>query len=372
MPKKFKDIIRQIHLWLGLGAGLIVFVISITGCLYVFEKEIRDFTQKDYLYVPVKSQGFIGLNAIIQSFNKISGDDKITLIRIQNSQANATVVLTTARDKVYYFNPYSAELVKKTSQDWLYIVQEIHTSLLLGESGKFIIRWSVVIFVIMLITGIILWFPGQLRLLKQGLKIKWSGSFKRLNYDLHNVLGFYSSGILLIIALSGLYFGFKEVKTAVSFLTGTTLSEGKQPTINFQKKVYEINYSDLYKSTALSNPGAESSSLSIRKTGEVRIRMIHPYKGYRKQNTYYFDSTSGRLLRYKLYRDFNSADVVEAANYDLHTGQMFGLLGKVVACIVSLISASLPVTGFIMWMKKKGNDRSLPKAKSGLLCPDIR
>lgn len=353
-------------MWLGLGTGLIVFVISITGCLYVFEKEIRDFTQKESLYVPTENKAFIGLDAIIQNFNKISGGDKITLIRIKNSQANATVALSSGSDNVFYFNPYSAELVKKTSQDWLHIIQEIHTSLLLGEAGKFIIRWSVVIFVIMLVTGIILWFPGQLRVLKQALTIKWSASFKRVNYDLHNVLGFYSSGILLLIAISGLYFGFKEVKMAISFLTGTSLSEGKQPAINLQKEVSELNYSDLYKSISLSNPGAESASLSIRKNGEVRIRMIHPYKGYRKQNTYYFDSASGQLLRYKLYKDFNSADIVEAANYDVHTGQIFGLFGKLVACIASLISASLPVTGFIIWMKRRKlrRDKSLTKSKS--------
>ncbi|WP_231635028.1 PepSY-associated TM helix domain-containing protein [Pedobacter sp. PACM 27299] len=67
-----------------------------------------------------------------------------------------------------------------------------------------------------------------MRLLKQGLTIKWKGAIKRINYDLHNVLGFYGSGILLVISLSGLYFGFKEVKTAVSFLSGSKLTEGKK------------------------------------------------------------------------------------------------------------------------------------------------
>ncbi len=54
MRKRFKDIIRQIHLWLGLGTGLIVFVVSITGCMYVFEEEIREATQKERLCVPVR------------------------------------------------------------------------------------------------------------------------------------------------------------------------------------------------------------------------------------------------------------------------------------------------------------------------------
>ncbi|MNR17528.1 hypothetical protein D3C85_1341940 [compost metagenome] len=59
------------------------------------------------------------------------------------------------------------------------------------------------------------------------------------------------------------------------------------------------------------------------------------------------------MLRYKLYKEFNKADLVEATNYDLHTGQLFGWFGKIIACIASLISASLPVTGFIIWWKKR-------------------
>nr|WP_304622290.1 PepSY-associated TM helix domain-containing protein [Pedobacter sp. MC2016-24] len=81
--------------------------------------------------------------------------------------------------------------------------------------------------------------------------------------------------------------------------------------------------------------------------------MIYPYRWARNQNTFFFDERSGQLLRAKLYRDFNGADLVEATNYDLHTGRLFGLFGKTVAFLAALISASLPVTGLIIWLKKK-------------------
>jgi uncharacterized iron-regulated membrane protein len=234
-------------------------------------------------------------------------------------------------------------------------VLEIHTSLLWGETGKFIQRWAVVIFVIMLITGLVLWFPNQMRLLRQSLKIKWKGSFKRVNYDLHNVLGFYASGILIVISLSGLYFAFKEVKMVASFFTGTKLTDGKKQFTgksNYSELV-SVRYDSLYKTTLNKYPGASSTSFSIRKNGELRLRMIYPYKWARNQNTFYFNEATGQLLRAKLYKDFNGADFIEATNYDLHTGQLFGLFGKIMACVASLISASLPITGVIIWLKRK-------------------
>ena len=366
MTKKFKNAIRQIHLWLGLATGLIVVIISLTGCVYVFEKEIREFVQKDYKEVPVQNKGFVGLSRIITNFEKAAPKETLTAIRILNDQPNATVTVTTKKKHVYFFNPYTASLVKKSSLDWLDTAEHIHTSLLLEEPGKFIIRWSVAIFVIILISGIILWFPNQMRLLRQSLTIKWNASFKRVNYDLHNVLGFYSSGILLIIALSGLYFAFDEVKAAASFVSASKLSKATKVDLLQLPLAKDIalRYDQVYSRTMAKFPGAKESRISVRKTGEIRLRLIYPNTWAKNQNTFFFDPLTGAMLNYKLYKDNTRADILEATNYDLHTGQLFGLFGKVLACIVSLISASLPITGFIIWWKKqkKGKKKKIVRA----------
>ena len=295
MTKKFKDAVRQIHLWLGIGTGLIVVIISLTGCVYVFEKEIRAFVQKDYKEVRVENRSFVGLNSMIQSFKKVAPKETLTLIRILNDQPNATVAITTKKKHVYFFNPYTASLVKKSSLDWLDTAEDIHTSLLLEEPGKFIIRWSVAIFVIILISGIILWFPNQMRLLRQSLTIKWNASFKRVNYDLHNVLGFYSSGILLVIALSGLYFAFDEVKAAASFVSGSRLSKpAKADLLQLPPaKDPALRYDQVYSQTIAKFPGAKESRISVRKTGEIRVRLIYPGTWAKKQNTFFFDPKTG-------------------------------------------------------------------------------
>jgi uncharacterized iron-regulated membrane protein len=354
-PTKLKDAIRQIHLWLGLGTGIVVFIISITGCLYVFEQEIRELTQKDRLFVPEMQKPFIGVATVVRNFEKIAPTEKITRIERVNNIPNATVAIVSNKKKVYYFNPYTGGLVKKTGIDWLDTVEHIHTSLLLDEPGKFIIRWSVVLFVILLISGFVLWFPNQMRLLKQSLTIKWGASFKRVNYDLHNVLGFYSSWILIVIACSGLYFAFDSVKHTVTFLSGSEISKPVKvaPAAIIPAEDVAVRYQDVFTQAEHDYPGANTTVLSTRKGGELRLRLIYPYQWLRLQNTFFFDEANGHMLRYKLYKNNTAADKIEASNYDLHTGQLFGLFGKIVAFVMSLISASLPITGFIIWYKKQ-------------------
>lgn len=354
--KKFKNAILQIHLWLGLATGLVVFIVSVTGCIYVFEEEIRDLTQKDKLYVPVQQKPFVGLAPIIENYKKASKNAKLTTIRINNARPDATVIVSGGKKNDYYFNPYTAELVTKANSDWLHVDEDLHRTLLLGEPGKFIMNWSVVIFVIMLISGWVLWFPNQMRLLRQSLTIKWNASFKRVNYDLHNVLGFYSSWILIIVALSGLYFAFDSVKKGATFLTGTKLTKPVSVAATakpFSQDSLPQRYDQIYSAAMLQYPGAKETALSIRKTGELRLRIIYPSEFSRKQNVFYFDPATMQMSKYKLYRNFKLADKLESSNYDLHTGQMFGLFGKILAFIASLISASLPVTGLIIWLKKK-------------------
>ncbi|WP_239023119.1 PepSY-associated TM helix domain-containing protein [Flavobacterium endoglycinae] len=362
MTKGFKNTIRQIHLWLGLASGLIVFIVSITGFLYVFEEEIRDFSHQEYLHVPVQQKPFIGLKTILENYEHLEPKKKITALKINREEPNAAVEISTKKKKTYYFNPYDGTLIKEQGSDWLNTVLEIHRNLLLGDFGEFIQGWSVVIFIIMLLTGLILWFPNQRRLIKQSLKIKWSGSFKRVNFDLHQVLGFYASIFLLLIAFSGTYFKYDTVKKTVSLVTGSKLRKGDEVISNqkIDSTTIPVRYNAIYENANSKYPGATSVSFSIRKTGELRLRMTYPNNWARNQNTIFFDGKTGQMLRTKLYKDNNAADVYEASNHDLHTGVFFGLAGKIIWSLVSLISASLPITGFIIWWKK-GKKKSKPK-----------
>ncbi|WP_410493142.1 PepSY domain-containing protein [Chryseobacterium sp. P1-3] len=49
-PGFFKKWSAKLHLWFGLGIGFLIFIISITGALYVFKDEVENFTRKEVMY----------------------------------------------------------------------------------------------------------------------------------------------------------------------------------------------------------------------------------------------------------------------------------------------------------------------------------
>ena len=73
-----------------------------------------------------------------------------------------------------------------------------------------------------------------------------------------------------------------------------------------------------------------------------------------------FDQYSGQLLNKKTYADKNNGEKIRSLNYAIHSGGILGLPGKILAFFASLISASLPVTGFYIWW---GRNNKKKKAK---------
>jgi uncharacterized iron-regulated membrane protein len=60
---------------------------------------------------------------------------------------------------------------------------------------------------------------------------------------------------------------------------------------------------------------------------------------------------------YRLAKDRNAAAIAHDANLPIHTGAILGLPGKILAFLVSFVSATLPITGFLMWWGKRSSAR---------------
>lgn len=115
------------------------------------------------------------------------------------------------------------------------ILKAIHWSLLLkADWGKYVVGIPVVLFIIMLITGIILWWLKNKKMRKGRFYFDWKNvkTWKRKNYDLHHILRFYASFIALLISLSGIYFAYPWVKNAFNFTLSGSAELPKEKNFN--------------------------------------------------------------------------------------------------------------------------------------------
>lgn len=391
--KKKKGAIKKIaaflHLWLGLISGIIVFIVAITGCLFVFQHEISNLIHRDKFYVEVPENAkVLPLSSLQATADKALGKSAtyITSYRAPEkawefmcyeagNQQALTFFGAINRYESVFINPYTGEITGRIdyTREFFTIVKYIHWSLLLNTPyGQPIVGYATLLFVILLITGLVLWWPKNLKKsnVNKSFKIKWKAGFKRLNYDLHNVPGFYALLITLILALTGMVWAMKWFETAV-YVTASQ-STTPPPFVTKQSDTTAVAVlSPLDVAFATANKEFDKGYDRIGLSPAFGKEGVIYAAGYRGAELYYntdeiqLDQYTGKRLYRRNYAEKNNGEKLIAMNYDIHVGAILGLPGKILAFIASLIAASLPVTGFIIWYGRKRKSRPAipPKGK---------
>ena len=232
-------------------------------------------------------------------------------------------------------------------------------NLLLGDIGKNIIGFSTVIFIMIMISGLILWWPKKRKQAKNGLTIKYKAKWKRINYDLHNVLGFYAFSIAFIVALSGIAFSFKPVRNSYTQIVnlGKSFPNEEKGYVYQPKKMLEDNYTIVDSAYAYSLKNSPTASmywiyLPVPDKNPLAVRAYHKSLRYYAVDEYQFDSEQFQVSQL-MNENLSNGKKFANSMYDIHTGQILGLFGKILAFTSSIIVASLPITGFIIWRNKK-------------------
>ena len=366
-----KKQIRFLHKWLGLISGLIVFIISITGCIFCFHDEIKDITRKEWRLVEPQNKPFMLPSVLQEKAKEILPDYKQSMVSFYGKNRSAIVYTYSGTENRYlYFNPYTGEHLKTEDPetDFFIIVEYIHLYLLLPDYiGKHIIGGATIIFILLLISGIIQWWPKKKSDIKRSFSIKWSAKWRRVNYDWHNTTGFYISFIAVIIAITGLTFTYEWVGDGIykTFnFGGNKALETKVPIIDTTKFEYNTSAAidrALYQ-TMKKNPEAEMFYVMLpQKKGDIINTGAYPHTlRYDHQSNYYFHPYHGELIQSQTFDKKSLGLQVVEMNYGIHTGQILDLPGKIIAFTVSLIASALPVTGFVIWYGRR------KKSKKGI------
>jgi uncharacterized iron-regulated membrane protein len=366
----FKKVILFCHRWLGFIAGLVVFIVSITGCIFCFQDEIQDALY-NYRKVEVQYKPYLAPSVLRAAAVKGRPNATASYTYYYGPDRPAGVYVTTPKeDALYvYLNPYTGKVThtENPETNFFIVVEYIHLYLLLPPKiGGLVVGISVIIFVVLMITGIVLWWPKRKTDRKRSLTIKWGGRWRRVNYDLHNVLGFYATSVALILAITGLSIAFDWMREGIY----TTANLGKA---HPEEKV-EFKSDSLLKTKVDSrfvidkafavaqakSPAAEMFLLydDVAAAGTIGITAYAQSLHYYKSDEYVFEKYTGKMLKQTTHAQKSPGMKMNNMNYDLHVGQVLGLTGKIIAFLVSLICASLPITGFIVWLGKRKKGKS--------------
>jgi uncharacterized iron-regulated membrane protein len=370
----FKKLIMKIHLWLGLTSGLLVFLISISGVIYTFHDEIYHAIHAKNLHVEPEGAVPLPLDSLYAIVQEELGEQHpVTYVNAYKREDLAwrfkayrynpekiTYFSWCEFDYVVYVNPYTGKILKTINHkyEFFQLVKMFHWSLWLRtEIGQPVVGWTVVLFLISLISGIIWWWPKKNRFRKALFTIRWRSISYIVYRDFHVVSGIFSLPVVIILALTGMVWAFKWFMTVVYVVANLSLQpQSPQPEPELTEgTVISLPYETIYRNSRMLNPDAWEIfifSLDGKKNTISTFVKIEPGVYY-KSSRETWDALTGRQLNSKSFDNLNPGEKLVSMNYDIHTGAVLGLWGKILVFLGGLVSAALPVTGFIMWVKKR-------------------
>ncbi|WP_285008279.1 PepSY-associated TM helix domain-containing protein [Pedobacter faecalis] len=390
----FKRVNNWLHLWMGLISGVIVFVVCITGCIWAFQEEITALVEPE-LNVEWQDKPVITPSAIATVASE-RFPDKVAASAYY-LQGRAVQVTLRSPEEVgrrgagvtLNLNPYTGEVMKeqvrkKGEVDFFRFILNGHRFLWMPPAiGRPIVNYGTLVFVVLLITGLIWWYPKKWNnsTRDKSFKIKWKASFKRVNLDLHNVLGFYSLLFLAAIALTGMVYGIEWYSKGLYWVTsgGEKLGEYgrlQSDTTQVGKFYRPLEAMDAAWSKVVAKSPESKGFYYVfpdQKKAKAAIEIsVYPSRGqFYNREAYAFDQHTLKELKgtdvYSVsYADAGFAGKLRKMNYDIHVGSILGFPGKVLAFLASLIGASLPITGFLVWYGRKFKKKKKSDSKSAL------
>lgn len=431
--QKTRKFFNDIHLWLGLASGIIVILICLSGTIYVFNSELREMASPELYKVDGKGAKPMQIEVLMAKVKesiagkvtsvKIPADPNKTyqfMVKLKEKdgegkkegadrkKGSAEFSGAPLKDKkkekgggkgkegagegkrpsAFAVNQYTGEVLGNVSEaktataEFMKTMFSLHRWLLLdkiekplfGELenrklGSYISGTATILFTLGVITGIVIWFPQKMKAWRQGLKVKWSGSWKRTNHDLHNSLGFYSCIFLFLMGITGPQWSFPWYREALRKTLGTYQPEGFEPPADPISKINAENAKSLSIAEYINKaqevlPYSGDYLVSLPKDSVSAIAITKNRTGFFAPSAgdkLLLDQYTAGVLKVDIFKDKPFNERVSGSIKALHLGDIYGMFTKIIYFLACLIATTLPVTGTLIWLNKLKKKRKPKK-----------
>ncbi len=396
------------HFYAGLYVIPFMLMLCITGMIMLFDEEIEQASYASILTVapqaqplPVSEQ----LAAVRAAFPQHAVTQFIpsSLPTLAN---RFSISDESGGDRFVTVNPYTAEVLGTIDRsDSLYQwANKIHSTLLLGDSGDYLIEVAASLGILLLVSGIYLWWPKDNASRAGFLRVRWRRGRRVFLRDVHANLGGVLSLALLFFLISGLswtgFWGKQWVQAWNTFPTYYTWGDKPQSALTHQslnhgaekEMPWNLEQAPMPQShdhSKMNMPSEEfHSSRSIdvdtivakaNALGYTRYRIYFPQSATgvytlaansmagdnrdpRRDLTEHFDQYDGQLITQVTWSDYTPFAKWMAASVSLHQGSL-GMLNKLLNVAVCIGFIVLSVAGACMWWLRR------PSATASLGAP---
>lgn len=372
----------QIHLWAGILVGLYIIAIGVSGSILVFKEELFPRPRVHVGHVDTRACTPEGLHATVEKVNAAYPGWEAFLTACP-SEFNPLYV-TTIREKLeegaappgpgprqarrreqiaVYSHPHTGEVLGRADREnsWVHWLQDFHYNLVAGRTGRLWNGIGAAVLLALTITGVVLWWPG-IKSWKRAFVMDFSKSWKRINWDLHNVTGFWTLLFTLMWALTGMYFTWPKLFTdPISKISpimsanypAQQIRNAPRPPVTGESTLDVIAV--LQEAQRLSPDGVLEGY--FYGFGQRPIFTVYMARGrvgdYANTDFLYFDQLTGKHL-YTWHRGKNQTlgDWLVWLVVPIHFGTSWGPVVKWLWFFLGLVLPLLTITGFLMYWNR--------------------
>jgi len=348
-----------LHRWLGLTAGAFLLILGLTGCLLVFSNEIDAALNPKLLKVTPQQQRR-SLEDIVRAAERAPADRGVIAIRLADAPDRPHQV-SMSSGRVVFVDPYTARVMgaRRREQVEVFFIHSLHTQLLADFAGSQWVElegwahWFLggvsLLGCLMVLTGLPLWLRYKL------FGVRWREGGPAIIFDLHNIAGFYSSLVLLVIAATGVAIAFEgRAYSAIERRMGDPARPRVPQAASEDGR--QITFDQAVSAAERALPGAAVALVTAPQgpRGVFRVQLKYPEdRTPAGRSRVYVDPHTGKAL---LVEDFRTAPAgMQITNRirSLHTGDIFGWPTRILYSAAALILVIQVVTGFAVWLRRR-------------------
>jgi uncharacterized iron-regulated membrane protein len=362
----FRQVIFWSHLVAGMIAGVVIFIMCVTGALLAFERQTIEWAELDVRYVAVRSEPKLSAAEVLAKVIEAKRDAKPSSIAIKNEPGAAWEV-SLGRDGVVFVDPYTGAITgesNKQVRNVMSTLREWHRWIALSGDqrpiGKTITGAGNLLFLFLAISGIYIWFPRNLvwKAVKPVIWFRGGQRGKARNFNWHNTIGFWTSLFLIIFTLTATVISYQWASNLLYTFTGNQVPAPSQSQPPAADTAFVIPWnldaawaraeqqSPTWKSISLRLPANESSVFTI----DEGI-----YWNIFGRSTLTLDTATAEVKKWDPYGERNAAVQLRSWFRFTHTGETGGIIGQIIGFIACVGGAFLVWTGFSLAFRRFGN-----------------
>lgn len=383
------------HFYAGIFCIPLVIWLSITGSIYLFKPQIERWMDRSYDHLhltgPRATPEQIARTAVIA----VPGST-LHYYELPPSDDAAVRVIVGVGKKEYrvYVNPQTLAILHTISEDrrLMTVISHLHGELLAGTPGSYLVELAASWAIVLLLTGLYLWWPRQTQKLAGVLWIRTRSGSRIFWRDLHAVTGVWISAFALFLILTGLPWakGWGSYFKKVRQVTGTSVAKQDWTTSRTDALADRMSQNSNSLSNAMDDmPGMEhfghmGHDMSGMMMAEDRyqpfnvlvpvattLHLATPVEimpAMKAGGTWTIKSDAqNRTLRDVLQADPETGAIVSRKNFNqgmildrlvgtgiaAHEGQLFGLMNQLLGFVTAMGLVLLCISAIVLWWRRR-------------------